>query len=294
MVVVIYIIYLIGRGYECEKMSEGDDQSENDEMTGTGRRGIRRSLRRGTTMNGGDEQIENGGMPGIGGIRGILRRGTNRGTNWTNWVAQDTRRVRWEIPPIPTIPTDKNLTRTNKTTKPQLRIATLNIIDGRRNRLNAALRCMRGMNIDLGIITETKFNTDRYTKAAEGYKVVGTKAETGKGGVALIYRDSKEWGLESTQTFGSNVIRTTLVSGGKRWHIIGAYIPPSEVDGKTLDCITQAKDTVTNRNWPTILLGDLNVDMETTEETWREGTERRIETATLMATMGLHSMREHF
>ena len=285
-------------------MSEGDEQVENGGMTGTrglrgSSRGISRISRRGahrreTTMNGRNEQIENGGVHGIRGIRGILRRGTNRRTNGTNRAVQDTRRVRWELPPTPTIPTDKDLTRTNKTRQPQLRIATLNIIDGRKNRLNAALRCMRQMNIDLGILTETKFNTDRYTKAAEGYKVVGTKAEDGKGGVALIYRDSKGWGLESTQTFGPNVIRTTLVSGGKRWYIIGAYIPPSEVDGKTLDYITQAKETVSNRNWPTILLGDLNVDLETTEETWREGTERRIETATLMITMGLQSMREHF
>ena len=53
--------------------------------------------------------------------------------------------------------------------------------------MNAVLRCMRGIHIDLGIITETKLNTYMYTNAAEGYKVVGMKAETGKGGVALIY-----------------------------------------------------------------------------------------------------------
>ena len=46
-----------------------------------------------------------------------------------------------------------------------LKMATLNIQDGRRNRLNAALRCMKQMEIDLGVLTETKFQNDKFTKA---------------------------------------------------------------------------------------------------------------------------------
>ena len=175
-----------------------------------------------------------------------------------------------------------------------LRLATLNIIDGRRNRLNAALRCMKQMNVDIGLLTETKLSNDRYTKSAEGYRVEGTKADIGKGGIALVYRDSKAWGLESTRTYGPNVIKTTLVSGQRRWYIIGAYIPPSEIDGATLDCIQQAKDAANNSRWPTIMLGDFNVDIEKPEGNSNEGVERRLETAALLSSMGMRSIRASF
>jgi len=38
---------------------------------------------------------------------------------------------------------------------PCLRLMTLNIVDGRKNRLNAALRCCAQMNVDIGLLTET-------------------------------------------------------------------------------------------------------------------------------------------
>jgi exonuclease III len=177
---------------------------------------------------------------------------------------------------------------------PSLKIATLNIMDARRTRLNAALRCMSQMNVDLGILTETKLSHDKYAKMAFGYAVVATKASATQGGVALFYRKAKGWSLESTRTFGPNVIRTTLVSGQKRWYIIGAYIPPSEEDGSTLECITQARNTVGNHRWPVVVLGDLNVDFENLRENRGEGAERRVETAALMGSLGLRSIRGHF
>ena len=68
-----------------------------------------------------------------------------------------------------------------------LRLATLNVMDARNNRLNVALLCMSQMNIDLGILTEMKLSTDKYTKApAAGYTVVCMKANARKGGVAHI------------------------------------------------------------------------------------------------------------
>jgi hypothetical protein len=132
-----------------------------------------------------------------------------------------------------------------------------------------------------------------YSKSADGYKVVATEAKYGKGGVALFYRDAKGWSLESTKTFGPNVIRTTLVSGQKRWNIIGAYVSPSETDGSTLECIAQARRTVGNNRWPTILLGDLNVNLDDLRAD-RVGGDRRFATAALMDSMGIRSMRAAF
>ena len=92
---------------------------------------------------------------------------------------------------------------------------------------------------------------------------------------------------------GPNVIRTTLVSGRKRWHLIGAYIPPSDDTGETLNCITQARTTVNNPNLPVILLGDFNGDFDDLRE-GEPGAARRAETETLFSSMELTSMRQHF
>ena len=175
-----------------------------------------------------------------------------------------------------------------------LRLATLNITDARNARLNTAIRCMKEMKVDIAVLTETKLHHDRYTKSSDGYTVVATVAEKHKGGVAIVYRKSPGWTLESIHSFGKNVIRATLVSGQKRYSIVGAYIPPSEEDGATLASITEACSESTTRHWPLILLGDFNVDLHNLGGILRFGASRRMETATLVESLGLKSMREHF
>lgn len=177
---------------------------------------------------------------------------------------------------------------------PCLRLMTLNIVDGRRNRLNAALRCCAQMNVDVGLLTETKFQNDKYTKGAEGYTVCGTNTTGNNGGVALVYRNREGWSLESTKTFGPNVIRTTLVSGERKWYIVGCYIPPSEEDGVTLGMLTQAYESRRNLNWPVILLGDLNVNLDNPGGNQAAGACRRLETAALLDTWSLVSRRDQF
>ena len=177
---------------------------------------------------------------------------------------------------------------------PSFRLATLNITDGRKSRLNAAIRCMEQANVDVGLLTETKLSNDMYTKSAMGYTVSATKAVGMSGGVALVHRQGKGWGLESIRSFGPNVIRATLVSGQRRWYIIGGYISPNEQDGSTLACIQQAWDSCRNLRWPVITLGDFNVDLGNPQGTNQDGLERRLETAALMDTMGMSSMRERY
>jgi len=80
-----------------------------------------------------------------------------------------------------------------------------------------------------------------------------------------------------------------LVSGQKRWYLIGAYAPPSETDGTTLEFITQAWETTRNHRWPVIMLGDFNVDFARPEGHSNVGAERRLEIAALK-TMGLRSI----
>ena len=89
-----------------------------------------------------------------------------------------------------------------------LRMATLNIVHSGNSRLEAALRCMSQMNVDLGIFTETKLHHGWYTRASAGYQFIATKSEERKGGVGLFFWNSKFWSLEGTKELGPYVLRT--------------------------------------------------------------------------------------
>ena len=126
-----------------------------------------------------------------------------------------------------------------------------------------------------------------FTKYAQGYNVVGTSTHNNTGGIALIHCISKEWGLESTRTFGPNVIRATLVSGQRRWYLLRVYIPPSDDEEETLDFLTEAYTSVPNQNWPVIVLGDLNMDMENPAGNNAAGANRRFEMEALLSTWNI-------
>lgn len=173
---------------------------------------------------------------------------------------------------------------------PAMKICTYNIMHGGNARLEAAMRTMRHMNMDLGILTETKLVKDFHTTRCEGYEIVSTKAKSKhQGGVVLFYQQSTKWHIEGTKTFGPNVIRTELISGTKRWTIVGAYIPPSETDGTTLEWIQKATSTLEH---PLILLGDLNVNIY--QSPAGDYNERQEDTKTLIASLGLTDLRRHF
>jgi hypothetical protein len=158
--------------------------------------------------------------------------------------------------------------------------------------LAMALETMESMQVDLGVFTETKLVKDLHTRGGYGYTVCATEAKnTHQGGVALFYKKAKDWHIEGVKTFGPNVIGATLVSGSWRRSIIGAYIPPSEEDGKTLECIELAADRL--RRNPIILLGDLNVDLLDARER-RRGNRRQQETVNVIELLGLKTVNHRF
>jgi exonuclease III len=185
----------------------------------------------------------------------------------------------------------ENFPMTEDSKHPTIDICTYNIISGGNARLEAAMRTMRMMHMDLGILTETKLVEGFHTTKCEGYDIVATKARNHhQGGVLLFYKTSKHWHVEGTKTYGPNVIRTELVSGSKRWIIIGAYIPPSETDGTTLGWLQKATTVATTH--PLILLGDLNVNFYQTPAGGFN--ERQEETLALVASLGLTDLSRHF
>lgn len=170
---------------------------------------------------------------------------------------------------------------------PTLKICTYNIISGRNSRIEQALRCVRSMTIDIAVLTESKLQND-HTINCEGYEIVATTAKSKwQGGVALCYRKSDVFHLEDTRIFGPNVIRTTIVSGRKKWRLVGVYIPPSEVNGETIQLIQAAASI--SPNLPLILVGDLNVDLK--REILNDNQSDRIE---LVTALSLQNLSQHF
>lgn len=108
-----------------------------------------------------------------------------------------------------------------------LRLITHNIVHGGGNNINIVLRVMEQMKVDLGVLTETKLPHDKHTQHCQGHSIYSTKASPHQGGVALFYRQGKQWTVEGIKEFGPNVIRCSLVSGGHRWTVAGAHFPPS-------------------------------------------------------------------
>jgi hypothetical protein len=107
-----------------------------------------------------------------------------------------------------------------------IRIGTYNIMNGRAGNLEGALWAMLKMNMDIVLLTETKLTNDQHTKKAFGYDVILTKTRSkAQGGVALIYRESEYWTVESVKHFGSDVISCQLETGQKRYSCVGGYIP---------------------------------------------------------------------
>lgn len=141
-------------------------------------------------------------------------------------------------------------------------IATYNICSGRKGRLELALRAAAQMNLDLGILTETKLTDGIYTRNSSGYQVVATDAPSKhQGGIALFYRESEYWQVESLVKHGPNVISFELVSGRRRTPMIGGYIPPDDLT--TLPHISAALTRFSGHRDAKrlVFLGDLNVDL---------------------------------
>lgn len=177
----------------------------------------------------------------------------------------------------------------NQRQKQQIRIATFNIRSGRGERLVSATRAMQQLNVDVALLTEAKLTDEMYARHSFGYEIQATRAmHHSQSGVALCWRDTDVSQVEGVCQHGPNVISCELVSGARRWLVIGAYIPPNEDDGRTLEHVSAAQGR--RPRLPVILLGDLNVDFSSIPEGARRGTG----IATAVASLGVEDMARHF
>lgn len=116
--------------------------------------------------------------------------------------------------------------------------------------------------------------------------VVASEAPSSRqGGVALCWRESRLFEVEETRFWGPNVVAFRLLTGKHRYYVVGCYVPPSEMD--TFDHVESAWGQCPKGFTP-ILMGDLNVDLETPSD------ERDDRVAEWCDTQDITCMSRHF
>ena len=142
-----------------------------------------------------------------------------------------------------------------------IKFGTYNIRNGRNGGLEEALRVMEQANLDMGILQETKITDGAYTRASAGYRVVATDAPSRhRGEIAMFYREGAGFAVEEVRQYGPNVLSFEVVSGRRRWYIIGCYLAPD--DARAIErVVTSLGDQP--RGTTLIVAGDLNTVWET-------------------------------
>ena len=149
------------------------------------------------------------------------------------------------------------------------------------------LRGMEHANLDMGIMQETKITDGVYTRTSAGYRVVATDAPIRhSGGIAMFYRDGAGFAVEEVRPYGPNVISFEVVTGRRRWYIIGCYLAPD--DARTIERVVTALGDQP-RGTALIVAGDLNTDLGDME---CDG--RGAEIAAAITEAGLEDIAAHF
>jgi hypothetical protein len=106
-------------------------------------------------------------------------------------------------------------------------LALFSIQSGCNGGLEAALRMMDQLGVDIGFLLETKFTGEIFTWHLSGYGVLASTAtSSSSGGIALFWRGKYSHEVTEMQNWGSNIISIQLVLGATHFFVVGCYIPP--------------------------------------------------------------------
>jgi hypothetical protein len=118
---------------------------------------------------------------------------------------------------------------------------------------------MAAMDVDFGILVETKITGGIYTCFSSGCNVFASNAvSVQQGGVALFWKPNKLYEIKEWRVCGPNVITLVVVTGVERYYAVGCYIPPNNLT--TLTHVERAWNNCHKGHIP-ILLGDLNINL---------------------------------
>jgi hypothetical protein len=148
-------------------------------------------------------------------------------------------------------------------------VATWNIRSTRRAGLAPAAKGLCQMGVGCAVLTKTKLTDAQYPKHVEGYHVIVLKAMSPQqGGVALLWTAGhQDFEFEAVKTTSPNLLMFQLITGGVRFFVIGAYIPPADTTGVDDLCAAWATCPLTCKP---LLLGDLNIDFGSSQTSREE------------------------
>ena len=114
-------------------------------------------------------------------------------------------------------------------------VAAWNICCGWGNGLISPAKGLAKMGVGCAILFEMKITNERYARTTLGYKVLVTKApKKYQVGITLLWQpEQKAFEIEATKIVTPNLITFQLVTGDKRYYVIGIYIPPNGTEGGT-------------------------------------------------------------
>jgi hypothetical protein len=134
-----------------------------------------------------------------------------------------------------------------------------NIQSGHNGDLEAALRAMDQLGVDIGFLLETKLTWGIYIRHSSGYDVLALTAMLSSSGrISLFWRGINSYKVKEMQIWGPNVIYLHLMTGSIQFYVVGCYIPPSDLE--TLACIDKAWHECPKGAHP-ILVDDLNINL---------------------------------
>jgi hypothetical protein len=165
-------------------------------------------------------------------------------------------------------------------------LASFNIRSRHNGGIEAALRAMDQLGVDIGFLLETKLTGGIYTWHSSGYNVLALNAMlSSSGGIALFWRGNISYEVKEMQIWGPNIISMHLIMGSTRFFVVGCYIPPSDLE--TLACIDKAWRECPKGAHP-ILVGDLNLNLRAPRSKREETIAKQVDA------MDLVDMSRHF
>ncbi len=111
------------------------------------------------------------------------------------------------------------------------------------------------------MLTEVKITNDKYPRCASGFKIISSTATShSQGGIALLWnKGHASFEVEAAKIITLNLLTFQLVTGYKRFYVMGTYIPPNDTTG--VDALRKAWASCPANCVP-LVLGNLNVNFE--------------------------------
>ena len=120
-----------------------------------------------------------------------------------------------------------------------IRLATLNIRQGRAGGLEAALRALQQGNVNVGVLKETNLRDGMHAQQGAGYTIWATVAESmHQGGILVVWREDAGWQVEGIINFVPSMVIFLLISRSRKWYVVEAYVPPN--NAPAAHCMEQA------------------------------------------------------